>query len=235
MFEKSSKRFEKLESSASAAFYKEDLRVSRRFDCLEVGERKIEVAITDKIISQEQIATSGDIVYSVLCPYCGGENKSDVLDCIYCKHSLRTVLSDKYQKIIDSMHKCSGCGAANLGERNNCWFCGKNLTKKCSPQAQNENMIILNIDGKEYRSTDADLPFEIRFLMERIRKEGYKKEIIDAWVKERNTQNEQNMATIDSQLLGVQTSLILRGIGLVVFLIFIIFQLNSCFRVLGIR
>ena len=221
------KRFEKLEHAPADGSVKGDLRVSKRFERLEIGDKKIEISIEDKITPQEKAPP--EIRYFIFCPYCGIENTPDSEICTSCQHSLRTLIARQYQKQL--LKRCV-CRAVNQQERKNCWACGRDfsLWGDKDAQADSDNVIVLNIDGTVYRSTDRDLPPGIVILMEKIRREGYKKEIIDEWIQERNLQVEKKQQETQQRLTQIQYGLFWRTVGLILVLIFVIFQLRVCFR-----
>lgn len=109
------KRFEKLENILIGSGIKECVKISKRFDRLEIGDKKIEVAITDKVTEQEKAPS--EIVYYILCPYCGKENVVEARVCEFCNHNLQTKLSENYQTIAHLLKKCGVCKAMNLKER----------------------------------------------------------------------------------------------------------------------
>jgi len=221
------KRFEKLENIPKENLIKEGLTISKRFEYLEIGDRRIEIAIHDKITQDE--TAPPEIKYFIFCPYCGKENESDAEFCVYCQHSLRTLVAKEYQKQL--LKRCV-CGAVNQRDRKNCWACGRDfsLWGDADVKTTSENVIKLNIDGVIYSSTDKYLPSGIVVLMERIRKEGYKKEIIDEWIKERNMEASQKEKEHSSRLTQVEYGLFWRIFGLILFLLFVIFQLRLCIR-----
>ena len=226
MLRKFLKRFEKLEHSPNDSLYRQDMRISKRFERLEIGERKIEVVITDRIAEVE--TAPAHVAYSIVCPYCGKENISDAKMCISCQNSLQTLLADNFQKAARSLKKCA-CGAINQGDRRNCWVCGRDfsLVGDKNIAIDSENEITLTIDGKMHKSSDKNLPFEVVMLMERIRKHGYSKELIDDWIKNRRAEEEirsqslrERIEEIRSQLTRRQIQVILSVIVMVVYMLF---------------
>lgn len=226
------RRFQKLENFPKDSLKQEETKRSRRFDCLEIGEKKIEFTITDRITQSEQ-APAG-MVYYILCPYCGKDNASDAPVCKYCHHNLQTKFSAAYQEKARLLIKCDSCGAMSLKERSDCWACGKNFFQKSAqPNAEDKNVITLNIDGKEYSSTDKNLPLEIRVLMERVRRQGYSKELIEKWLEGKNKKNAERNTDIQTRLSEITNGLIWRIAGVVLILIYIMFQSRACFRISG--
>jgi len=225
------KRFEKLENIPRELLIKEGIKLSRRFDKLEVSDRRIEVQITDLISEQEK--GPQEIIYSVICPYCGAENKSSDEKCVLCKSSLKNIFTQKYQQRISrDLKKCPSCNAMNEMKRRICWLCGKDLSAGASQETdeRSNNVIILNIDGKEYRSTDKNLPFDIIVLMEKIRNEGYSKELVDKWVKERNRESQKDNTAYNQRLLTLQLNLYLRILGGIILGILFLTQFRTCFN-----
>ncbi|MCX5705213.1 MAG: zinc ribbon domain-containing protein [Candidatus Omnitrophica bacterium] len=228
MTEKFLRRFEKLENIPVDTFAKEGIQISRRFERLEIGNKLIEVAITDRISLQEKAPEA--IIYWVICPYCGAENTADSNLCVLCKHALRTKLAEETRSKASQMKKCSICGTVNHKERNNCWICGKNLFEDgttISSEKATTNTIILNIDNKEYRSTDQNLPVDVKELIERIRREGYSQRLIDDWVKLRQAQAQEHANDLKDRIndlrpriSGLTTQITIGVIFIVLYLIF---------------
>lgn len=192
MFKKFLKRFEKLENRTNEATAKQAIKITKRFEHLEIGDRKIDITITDKIIQQEEIPleAAGEIKYYILCPYCGGENDYKLETCKTCKHPLKTRLAADFQEKA-RLKKCI-CGAMNQGDRKSCWVCGKDFfwNSEQNNKIGSDNIITLNLDGKIYKSSDKYLPLDIRILIERIRKEGYSKDMVDDWIKKKQKEEE---------------------------------------------
>ena len=232
MTEKSLKRFEKLENIPADTFVKEGIQISRRFERLEIGNKKIEVAITDRISLQEKPPEA--LIYWIICPYCGAENTAPSNACVLCKHALRTKLAEEVRSNASLMKKCTVCGAVNHKERNNCWVCAKNLFDDATTIASEQtttNTIILNIDNKEYRSTDQNLPPEIKELIERIRREGYSQRLIDEWVRLRQVQAQAQASDLKDRINGLQPRI--HGlttqitIGVIFIILYLIFKIMS--------
>jgi ribosomal protein L40E len=232
MTEKFLKRFEKLENIPPDMLVNEGIQISRRFERLEIGDKRIEIAITDTV-SRQEIAPKS-VNYWVICPYCGAENTSDSDNCILCKHILRTKLAEEIQEKALLMKKCSVCGATNQQERKNCWVCGKRLFEEASEKnsIDTTNTIILNLNGKEYRSTDNNLPPEIKELMARIRKEGYSKELIDDWARKKAAEDLSREKNLDGRIRQVQTQYNANLTSIIIFsifaLLFILSKLSGC-------
>lgn len=209
------KRFERLENDTREKSPDNDLRPSKRFELLEIGDTKIKLSIIDKVSPEETVATT--IEYYILCAYCGRENAPESELCINCRQSLKSKLVDDYQVKARLLKKCSACDSVNHEDRRNCWVCGKEflLTKKTN--VSDDNVISLNIDGTDYKSTDKGLPLDIKMLIERIRKEGYKKEIIDEWIKNKNTKEELHLQMVESNLTEVRNQYLSRRNGLFIF------------------
>lgn len=225
---KSLKRFERLENTTLNKDLVSDIEFnpSKRFMKLEVNDKKIELVIEDKICREETISNGKE--YFFLCPYCGNQNDSNVEICGFCQHRLKNQYIPDYSGKTAQLKKCH-CGAVNLKERKNCWVCGRDfsLWGEESVKESPENIITLNIDGKVYKSTDADLPSGIVALMERIRREGYNEEIIQQWVQERNNMLEQEQNQLNSRLTGIRWGIFWRIIGIIAILtVTVIFQFH---------
>ncbi len=232
MLKRHLKRFERLENSPADKLVQQGIKLSKRFEFLEVGNKRIEIAITDKITSEELAEAPASIGYFFLCPYCGMENDPGAQHCAYCKQNLKTKFAEDYQKTSKLLQRCSACGATNQSDRRNCWVCGRDLpaaaNKPAAPE-NSENIITLNIDGKIYRSSDKFLPPDIYALMQRIRKEGYSSKIIDDWINAKNETADLKKEGIESRITAVRQGLTWRLIALAIFLLFMFFQMSSCF------
>lgn len=229
MLKKFLRRFEKLEKPSALKSVPAEIKISKRFERLEVGNKRIDIVITDKIVEREA-SVSGGIQYYVICPYCGAENTSDKDSCDLCRRSLKTELSREYQTKKRLLLKCTACATMNESERRHCWVCGKELSHPGQDlKVDTSNVIVLNMDGKEYKSTDENLPLDIKILIEKIRREGYSKELMDQWLKERHKEAEikrdamsDYIGDLRSQYFQRRNSLIIAAI---VFALFIIFRL----------
>jgi hypothetical protein len=223
MTERFLKRFEKLENIPADTFAKEGIQISRRFERLEIGNKKIEVAITDRVSLQEKAPEA--LIYWIICPYCGAENTADSVVCVLCKHALRTKLAEEVRSNASLMKKCTVCGAVNHKERNNCWVCGKNLFEDgttISSEQTTTNTIILNIDNKEYRSTDKNLPQDILELIQRIRREGYSQKLIDDWVKVKQSQAQAKTGDLEHRISDLKLQIRGRATQITIGIIFVI-------------
>ena len=214
MLRKFIRRFERLEHIPKDSLYKECLKISKRFERLEIGERKIEVAITDRIAQAE--TAPAYIPYSIVCPFCGRENLCSAKFCVSCQRSLETRLVENFQKAAHSIKKCV-CGAVNQAQRRDCWICGRDFTLAGDKNAaiDSENEIAINIDGARYRSSDKNLPLEIVMLMERIRRYGYSKELVDDWVKRKKAEDDSRQESLRGRIEEVRSRLSLRQIQLI--------------------
>ena len=227
------KRFEKLENFSVSSGIKECTKISKRFERLEIGDKKIEVAITDKVSEQEKAPS--DIVYYILCPYCGKDNTVEAQVCESCNHKLQSKLSENYQKAAVLLKKCGVCKAMNLRERTNCWVCGRDffVNRAQEPKLNTNNVITLNIDGRVYTSSDIDLPSDIKALMQKIRREGYKKELVEDWVNKRNEEKELEKTINERRLAEIRYGLLWRALGLIAIITFVIFRFSACDNIMG--
>ncbi|MFA6002698.1 MAG: hypothetical protein WC881_01375 [Elusimicrobiota bacterium] len=89
---------------------------------------------------------------------------------------------------------CHHCGKPNEPQRADCWACHEAL--RHGPQApppadkpQPGQEITLVLDGFTYKSTDPNVPEDVRLLMDRIRSEGYSPELLADWRSWRATRN----------------------------------------------
>ncbi len=225
------KRFEKLENLPADELLNQGLKISKRFELLEIGDKRIEIAITDRINQQEQ--SSSEKKFFVICPYCGADNISNAEECSLCRHALQSKLGKNYQEKNGLLAKCVSCGTMNHSERPNCWLCGRLLPgaaqKGPGIPSSGTNEIILNMNGKEYRSSDKDLPGDIRLLMDQIRARGYSKELIDEWLKNKEILNQRETEEKRWRLEDLQQQYSLRRtqfiIGIVLAAIIVLLQI----------
>jgi len=224
------RRFLKLENTPENIASGVQAMSSRRFECLEIGDKRIEIAITDRqVLSEEKAAEN--ITYYYYCPYCGKYNPADAVTCSSCNHDLGGRLTGEYSKKALLLKKCA-CGTMNQKDRRNCWVCGKDFSLMSGEEVNKEsdNVITLNIDGKTYKSTDKNLPWDILILMDKIRQHGYDPKIIDEWVKERNSRAQNSRLDIDTRLSQIRNALSWRIVALACSILFIMFQISSCIR-----
>lgn len=227
MLKKFLKRFEKLEHNSPDAALKPGLKISKRFERLEIGDKRIEIAITDTI--QETEKAPPEVNYFIYCPYCGKENDTKTELCHYCRQGLHTKLTNDYQEKL--LKKCV-CGTVNQKDRKNCWICGRDffLQEGKKPEISAQNTITLNINGQEYKSSDENLPFDIRILMEKIRKEGYRKELVDEWQRKKQEETALQQNALEYRIQDIKTQLnwrlIYAAIGITVALFLV--MLRSC-------
>lgn len=86
---------------------------------------------------------------------------------------------------------CLHCGQANEKERETCWACFQPLgeaPKKPAPKGPADITIVL--DGINYKSSDPNLPPDVRELMKRIHEQGFSQELLADWRTWRATRNE---------------------------------------------
>jgi hypothetical protein len=223
------KRFEKLENTYLNLPLEDGKKVSKRFERLEINDRKFEFTIIDQVAPEEKAPSQ--IRYYILCPYCGQENPAETEVCGFCKRPFEKSFQADYRGKANLVKKCI-CGAVNLKERKNCWVCGRDFSlwgdKEVSEKP--ENIITLNIDGKTYKSNDPELPQGIVSLMEKIRREGYSEKLVNDWMQEKNFEAEEKTGEIRSRLTEIQFGMIWRGIALIAVLIFIVLQFSTCSR-----
>lgn len=84
----------------------------------------------------------------------------------------------------ESHFLCRHCGKANEKARTTCWGCSKPLGEKApaAPKGPAQPVdVTLVLDGFTYRSTDKDLPEDVRELMLRINRSGYSEALLAQW------------------------------------------------------
>jgi hypothetical protein len=89
----------------------------------------------------------------------------------------------------DGKFPCPGCGRPNEPERESCWACHQVLIASNAPAAgatPAPRVIEIVVDGVHRRSDDADLPEDVRELLNRIAKEGYSERLMSEWTEWRH-------------------------------------------------
>jgi hypothetical protein len=84
---------------------------------------------------------------------------------------------------------CAHCGQYNEKVRTHCWACLSMGGEKASPPVPRPDLELI-LDGKRYHSADADLPEDVRTLMDWIQRDGYSKELLAKWRQWRATRNQ---------------------------------------------
>jgi hypothetical protein len=233
MIKKFLKRFEKLENTYVDNLFPspKNFKCTKRFERLEINDKKIEFSIIDKVAPEETIPEESRIKYYIFCSHCGKVIESTAKQCPYCLTAIETKYVSDYQGKTNLLKKCS-CGAVNIKKRKNCWVCGKEFSDANEELAgkELENIITLNIDGKVYKSNDSDLPPRVSVLMARVRREGYSEKIINDWMQEINTKEELKSGEAETRLSQIGFDLLWRILALIAFIIFIFWQLRGCFN-----
>jgi hypothetical protein len=228
--EKFLKRFERLENTTlNANFFPDaDLKHSKRFAKLEINDKKFELTIEDKVAPQESVPKGKE--YFFLCPYCGGQNSTNLDVCSFCKRQLKNQYIPDYSGKTDQLKKCH-CGAVNLKERKNCWVCGRDFSLWGDEEVKEspENIITLNIDGKIYKSTDKNLPPGIVALMEKIRREGFSKELMDQWARDKNDELDLKRNEVQTQISILRWQVFWRAAG-VILVVALVFLRAGCYH-----
>jgi len=213
-------RFSRLEFGPIIKIFKKQKGLSKRFLHLEVDGHKIKLEVSEAAVSSD-----------IFCPKCGHLNKKDSLYCNFCSHVFeQNAQKTEGKETIESWQKkCPGCGTICNRNKKYCFRCGWRIAywgeedenpaqiggKSVSARYKKE--IKLTIDGNVYSSNDAYVPAHIRELMDRVDKEGYSKELVENWVKERNLkqelENESRRETLESDISEAQMRVVWRLIA----------------------
>jgi hypothetical protein len=90
---------------------------------------------------------------------------------------------------------CTHCGQPNEKARQTCWACFQPLGPEAAkPAPKGPKDITIVLDGITYRSSDPNLPADLRVLMDQIHEKGYSEELLAQWRTWRATRNEPNTA-----------------------------------------
>lgn len=223
------KRFEKLEHKPPASLIPgSKATITKRFECLEINDKKIEIAIADQAAKGESAPAGTN--YFRMCPYCGAENKAEARECGKCRHTLTEYGSD-YGGQEHLVKKCA-CGAVNLKERKFCWVCGRDFSLWGDEEVvkKQQNIIVLTINDQTYRSNDPNLPPGIVALMEKIRRQGYSKELINEWIRQTNDEKELRQEEVKQNIQRIRYDLLWQVGGVILFLLLIAFRIMGGFR-----
>lgn len=189
---KKNNRFLRLECSPIIKVFKKPKESFDRFTLLEVDGHKIEIGV--KRTSQVRLKF-------IDCPKCKRRNPENSLYCLYCDFTFGEKVEGAQDLNLEQWEiKCADCGRFFNRHQNSCIYCGWQVSPGESAASAKENIpqsdstakkrIVLNIDGREYSSTDKYLPSYIKELMDRIEKEGYSEELVNNWMKDKNMREE---------------------------------------------
>ena len=202
------KRFSILENPANNAASCKPRAETKRFQKLEVNNQVIELALEEQCRND----TSAPVEQAAEG---GAQNPAP-----------------------ESLKRCS-CGALNVLERKNCSSCGKNFFTAETEQSavladpsqrhEQENIIVLTLNGSTYRSSDPSLPFPVYDLMQRIRKYGYSQELVNQWTEEQKESLQRNLTTkkfrIGFEIFTVGSQIVIGLLGLLLIVFFILYPL----------
>lgn len=232
-------RFSRLEFSPILKIFKKPKGTSKRFLHLEVDGHKIKVELTNNKAPER-----------MFCPKCGHANTVDSLYCSFCSYAFdqNAQKTSGETNLKPWQKKCPGCGTICNRSQKYCLYCGWRIAywteeeqspaeinvKRPSNSSRYKNEIKLTIDGTVYSSNDVYIPTDIRQLMDKIDKEGYSKEMVENWIKERNLQKEmenfsrQGNSDSDTSYLQWQLAWKIVGVILSIFvpIIFILLRLT---------
>lgn len=229
-------RFQKLEYSSLLKIFKRARPKLKRFELLEIDGHKIKIRITE-VAPQEGL---------IVCPECKYKNPKNSLSCGLCGKVFRVSTDEVKEERLEGWQvRCPGCGKIATRTQKNCLYCGWRLLPwqkeemipwDRSAQYEKEflrqgELITLTIDGKTYRSTDDIIPEEIRGLMLKIQREGYSKEMIDAWVKAKNIEKDLGQQENKQLVTRLKWQVFWRALQ-VIFILILAFILIYYFRLI---
>ncbi|MCM8801181.1 MAG: zinc ribbon domain-containing protein [Candidatus Omnitrophica bacterium] len=224
------RRFQRLELSSLLSVFKRPKIELKRFEKLEVDGHKIEIKITEEKRKYKA------------CPKCQRNNPKDSLYCLYCNYIFEDIAEEvKGVELEPWQIKCPGCGKIRPRTEKYCLYCGWRISPlseeetKISPEFLREKtgqrllsqgeVINLTIDGKTYRSTDKNIPPDIKELMLKIKEEGYSKEMIDEWVKKKNIEKELKRRDLEERIYELRWQVFWRALGFIGLILFLIFYI----------
>ncbi len=86
---------------------------------------------------------------------------------------------------------CLHCGQANEKERSTCWACFQPLRGPVAkPAHKGPEDVTIVLDGINYKSSDPNLPPDVKELMRRITEQGFSQELLAGWRNWRASRNE---------------------------------------------
>ncbi|MFA5362354.1 MAG: zinc ribbon domain-containing protein [Candidatus Omnitrophota bacterium] len=211
-------RFRKLELvPLLKGFRKSSSNELKRFEYLEVDGHKIEIEITHKV--------DADAKGFVTCPQCKKRNPESSLYCLYCSFIFSRVAREVPDTGLQPYQiQCPNCRRTGTRSQRSCVYCGQVFVQPDEPEIptgagwQNNNVaelcksmaITVTIDGVEYHSTDPEMPPDIRQLMVKINHEGYTKEMVDVWAKNRQGERDVGLQWAQEEPRNPQAQLWIR-------------------------
>lgn len=146
-------------------------KVKKETDLIKIDGKTLRITVINPISedSKQEIA---------LCSSCKREFEKGLVFCPFCKEAIK-----KSPSIIDSKFVKCECGARNPISRDNCFICGQALLKEAAHKAESlpQFLVRVEFEGKVYSSIDENLPVDMRFIIERVEKNGYDRKIIEEW------------------------------------------------------
>ncbi len=227
-------RFRKLELAPLLKVFRKSSSELKRFEHLEVDGHKIKIEIEHKV--------EADAKGFITCPQCQKRNPGSALYCLYCSFIFNQVAQEVPSSGLEPYQiQCPSCLRIGVRSQRSCLYCGQIFAspeEKAIPQGTDwrdnieeirkaNAVITVTIDGVEYRSTDPDLPADIRELMIQIRREGYTKEMVDTWVKSRQVEKELELRQAQEALDAARSQLWIRIAqiaGVILFFVFALFM-----------
>lgn len=225
-------RFRKLECAPLLKVFRKRNSELKRFERLEVDGHKLKIEITHKVDPAKGFR---------ICPKCNKRNPANSLYCLYCSFIFDSVAQEVPDAKLEPYQKiCPQCQRICVRSQRSCVYCGfvfapdddgiptgSGWNDNKVVDLREESVITVNIDGVVYRSTDPGLPNDIRGLMQKIRREGYSKEMVDAWVRDKTIERDLELQHAQEQLRQAKLQFWLRivqvaGVLLFFLLIFVL-------------
>lgn len=224
-------RFCKLELSPLLKIFRKPLaNEHKRFQRLEVDGHKINIDL-DTPVAEGETQKQAQASYCVTCPQCHRNNPKNSLYCLYCSFVFNSVAEQvpEASELQPYQIKCGQCGKIGTRNQRNCLYCGYVFDAEGTNAIESDRVISVNLDGTLYRSDDPGVPMDVRELMNDIRRNGYSKEKIDAWLRNRNVNNELKREQIDERIHQLNWSLVFRILQVVIVfgIIFFVFSMRG--------
>jgi len=191
-----------------------------------LGNRKIKLTVQKQEEYKKVNLTSAVFYYS--CVFCKKDFDQEAQVCPSCGKPLAKV----------NLRKCQQCGAKNSPVRESCWVCNCAFPKlEVDTTKEIVTVLILEADGRVYKSTDESLSPDIKKLFSDLVSSKFSKEAMEDWAKRSGLKDEYKKESIKEELGYLKrqhqqqdTIYILVVIGVILGIAFLIYVFWSIFK-----
>jgi hypothetical protein len=146
-------------------------------------------------IGKVNILKESDIkeaVFYYRCFDCNKDFDSDLQACPECAKPLAKI----------NLKKCPKCSAKNDPARGACWVCNVPLPMpQIKPDREITDVLVLEMNGKVYRSTDKFLSDDIKRLFAGLAANGFDKKAFESWVKGKELRSETTISLVKDEVV----------------------------------